>query len=244
MIQTELLIHDLKIPIAVIDAGVKSLLNRQDIYGPLTEKQEKVLKRIIRNVLAARHLVNDTLELGRSRQGIISAGETSVSDLVCHVLVDVLDLIDPAVSEQVSMAGSYDEVKIAVRQSGVRLTFDTAIWTSVVCLDAAKVQQVLRNLLTNAFKYRSAWVKIGGSRSSTGLVLTVTDDGKGVCVADTDKIFNGYGETGKALTSTVQSHGIGLAGVAALLNHMGGTICVEKSRESGACFIVEIPVTG
>ena len=43
-IKIELLIHDLKVPISVIDAGVKSLLNRLDVYGPLTEKQKKVIK--------------------------------------------------------------------------------------------------------------------------------------------------------------------------------------------------------
>jgi len=43
-IKTEILIHDLKVPISVIDAGAKSLLNRQDTYGPLTEKQIKTPK--------------------------------------------------------------------------------------------------------------------------------------------------------------------------------------------------------
>ena len=51
-IKTEILVHDLKVPVSVIDAGAKSLLNRQDVYGPLTDKQVKVLKRIIRNTLA------------------------------------------------------------------------------------------------------------------------------------------------------------------------------------------------
>ena len=45
-IKTEILIHDLKVPISVIDAGAKSLLNRQDSYGPLTDKQIKVLKKL------------------------------------------------------------------------------------------------------------------------------------------------------------------------------------------------------
>jgi len=36
-IKTEILIHDLKVPISVIDAGAKSLLNRQESYGPLTD---------------------------------------------------------------------------------------------------------------------------------------------------------------------------------------------------------------
>ena len=50
-IKTEILVHDLKVPVSVIDAGAKSLLNRQDVYGPLTDKQTKVIKRIIRNNL-------------------------------------------------------------------------------------------------------------------------------------------------------------------------------------------------
>lgn len=60
-IKTEILIHDLKVPISVINAGARSLLDRQDAYGPLTEKQIKVLKRIVRNTLATQHLVNDVL---------------------------------------------------------------------------------------------------------------------------------------------------------------------------------------
>jgi hypothetical protein len=47
-IKIDLLIHDLKVPIAVIEAGVTSLLERTEKYGPLTEKQRKVIKRILR----------------------------------------------------------------------------------------------------------------------------------------------------------------------------------------------------
>jgi len=42
-IKFELLIHDLKVPVAVMEAGITSLLEREDKYGPLTERQKKVL---------------------------------------------------------------------------------------------------------------------------------------------------------------------------------------------------------
>ena len=43
-IKTELLIHDLKVPLVVIEAGINALLKKLDEYGPLTQKQEKNLK--------------------------------------------------------------------------------------------------------------------------------------------------------------------------------------------------------
>jgi two-component system, OmpR family, sensor kinase len=81
-IKTEILIHDLKVPISVINAGARSLLDRQDTYGPLNEKQIKVLKRIVRNTLATQRLVNDVLELGRSREGVMICSQFTVASLV------------------------------------------------------------------------------------------------------------------------------------------------------------------
>ena len=44
-IKFEFLVHDLKVPLAVIEAGLVSLLNKKEKYGPLTDKQAKVLER-------------------------------------------------------------------------------------------------------------------------------------------------------------------------------------------------------
>jgi hypothetical protein len=46
-IKFDLLIHDLKVPLAVIEAGITALMERVEKYGPLTEKQKKVLKRAL-----------------------------------------------------------------------------------------------------------------------------------------------------------------------------------------------------
>ena len=71
-IKFDLLIHDLKVPVAVIEAGITSLLEREEKYGPLTEKQKKVLQRALRNTKVTRTLVNDAMEVGRSAEGLIN----------------------------------------------------------------------------------------------------------------------------------------------------------------------------
>ncbi|WP_022664995.1 sensor histidine kinase [Desulfospira joergensenii] len=241
-IKTEILIHDLKVPISVIDAGAKSLLNRQDAYGPLTDKQIKVLKRIIRNTLTSQRLVNDVLELGRSREGVMNYSDFTVSSLVRAVLVEVFDLADPNAAEIIRKVQDYDELLGAVRQVGVKLKFTKATWESVVRQDAAKVRQILRNLATNALKHRVEQIEIQGNLKERRLVLRVRDDGRGIAPSDHQKIFKTYFTTGGSIENAICSHGLGLAGVMVLLKDMGGDMALESDRGKGAEFIVKIPV--
>jgi two-component system OmpR family sensor kinase len=241
-IKTEILIHDLKVPISVIDAGAKSLLNRQDSYGPLTEKQIKVLKRIIRNTLATQRLVNDVLELGRSREGVMNLCDFSISSLVISVLVEIFDLSDPSTADIIRKVNSYDQLEQALDKSGVRLGFDLETWKTIVHLDAAKVKQVLRNITTNAFKHRASIVEILGSIEGKQMILKVRDDGRGIPPIDHERIFKTYFTTGGSIESTIRSHGLGLAGVMVLLRDMGGELTLNSDDGKGAEFTVTIPL--
>lgn len=241
-IQTEILIHDLKVPISVIDAGAKSLLNRQDTYGPLTDKQIKVLKRIIRNTLTTQRLVNDVLELGRSREGVMNYADFSISSLVTAVLVEVFDLADPNAADIIRKIRDYDALLETVDQVGVGLDFSKIAWESVICQDPAKVRQILRNLVTNALKHRIHRIEIRGNLADKKLVLQVRDDGRGIPLSDHQKIFKTYFTTGGSIESAISSHGLGLAGVMMLLKDMGGHLCLNSEPGRGAEFIVEIPL--
>lgn len=241
-IKTEILIHDLKVPISVIDAGAKSLLNREDFYGPLTDKQKKVLKRIIRNTLTTQRLVNDVLELGRSREGVMFLSDFPVSSLVISVLMEIFDLSDPDAAELIRKIQTYDELDRIVQKSNVRLSFDPKTWKTMVHLDEAKVRQILRNLVTNAVKHRSSVVEISGHIEDRTLSLIVKDDGRGIPLADHQKIFEIYFTTGSSIESAITSHGLGLAGVMVLLKDMGGTLKLNSDDGKGAEFIVTIPL--
>ncbi len=241
-IKTEILIHDLKVPISVIDAGAKSLLNRQDTYGPLTEKQIKVLKRIIRNTLTTQRLVNDVLELGRSREGVMITKDFYVSSLVMAVLIEIFDLSDPGAVDILRKTQSYEELNRVVGECGVKLNFDSKVWKTMVHLDEAKVRQILRNLVTNAFKYKETFVEIAGSIEGKQLTLSVKDDGRGIPPSDHQNIFKTYFTTGSSLDSAICSHGLGLAGVMVLLKDMGGDMTLNSNDGKGAEFIVRIPL--
>lgn len=241
-IKTEILIHDLKVPISVIDAGAKSLLNRQDSYGPLTDKQIKVLKRIIRNTLTTQRLVNDVMELGRSREGVMILSSFPISALVTSVLMEIFDFSDPGVAEVIRKVQTYDELEQVVQASGAGLFFDPKVWKTMVHLDEAKVRQILRNIVTNAFKHRSSFVKISGSIEEKRLILKVKDDGQGIPRADHQKIFETYFSTGSSIENAIKSHGLGLAGVMVLLKDMGGTLTLNSANGKGAEFTVTIPL--
>lgn len=241
-IKTEILIHDLKVPISVIDAGAKSLLKRQDFYGSLTEKQIKVLKRIVRNTLTTKRLVNDVLELGRSREGVMITSDFPVSFLVTCTLVEIFDLSDPCVADVVRKIKTYDDLNRAIQISGARLSFEPKVWKTILHLDEAKVRQILRNLVTNAFKHRASMVEISGAIENKHLILKVVDDGCGIPSADHQKIFETYFTTGASIENAIISHGLGLAGVMVLLKDMGGKLKLNSDSGKGAEFIVTIPL--
>lgn len=241
-IKTEILIHDLKVPVSVIDAGAKSLLNRQDRYGPLTEKQIKVLNRIIRNTLTTQRLVNDMLELGRSREGVVNLSDFTISSLVTEVLVEIFDLSNPSMAEKVRKAAGYSDLLDQLATCGFIVIVDRQTWDRRVCLDKAKVRQILRNLVSNAVKHRSQLVEIWAEMTQARLVLKVRDDGRGIPVSEHKKIFDTYFTTGDSLENAINSHGLGLAGVMVLLRDMGGNLSLDSEDGKGAEFTVHIPL--
>jgi len=151
-IKTALLIHDLKVPLAVVETGIISLLQRREKYGPITEKQEKVLLRALRNTKVIQSLTNDILELGRSREGIVSLKSLKFSDLIEQALVEIFDLVDRNTSEKIKICADLPQLRQTLEEKGLMLFMEEALWCQEVRLDEPKIRQILRNLLINALK--------------------------------------------------------------------------------------------
>ena len=166
----------------------------------------------------------------------------SISSLVIQVLVEIFDLSDASVTELIRKTETLHELEQCVMTHGVRLCFDPKTWGTIVHLDAAKVKQILRNLITNAFKHRSSFVEISGKIEGRQLKMTVKDDGKGIPPADHQKIFETYFTTGSSIESAIRSHGLGLAGVMVLLKDMEGLLKLDSDDGKGAEFKVTIPL--
>ncbi len=241
-IKIDLLIHDLKVPLAVIEASLTSMLNRQEKYGPITEKQERVFKRALRNTKVLKALVGDTLELGRSEEGIVFFSNFTLADLIEETLVEIFDLTDTVMSENLKKCKNLMHFKKALEEKGVILSIDETLWEQKIRQDEKKIKQILRNLLINALKYRKSRVALNVDCERGFVIFSVQDDGAGIPAAYHKKIFDCYFQLDATSTCSVRGHGLGLAGVMVLVEDMGGEMLLNSDEGQGAKFIVKIPL--
>ena len=241
-IKFDFLIHDLKVPLAVIEAGVLSLLQRKGKYGSLTEKQEKVLQRVLRNAVVTRTLVNDALELGRSAKGIISKKEFSVSDFIEQTMIEIFDLTDHDTAEQIKKCTNLPDLKETMQNRGISLHINENVWCRQVSMDESKVKQIFRNLLNNALKYRKKEIQLTVNDGDDFLFVSVKDDGEGIPASYHQKIFECYFQMDMRSDHCVRGHGLGLAGVLVLVEDMGGELFLDSDAGKGATFSIRIPL--
>jgi signal transduction histidine kinase len=241
-IKLDLLIHDLKVPLAIIEAGIGSLLTRKEKYGGLTEKQARVLARVLRNTKVTQSLVADALELGRSREGIINLSRCSLAYLVGEALTEVFDLNSEFSTHELKGCENLKFLRNALLPYGLSLRIDEALWCREVHLDEPKVRQILRNLLNNALKYRKRTVELEVSLADDCLFLAVKDDGAGIPASYHRKIFECYFQMNNDEECPVRGHGVGLAGVLVLVEDMGGRLLLESDQGKGAKFTVKLPL--
>lgn len=241
-IKFDLLIHDLKTPLAVIEAGITSLMERSEKYGPLTEKQKKVLQRALRNTKVTQTLVNDALEIGRSNEGIIHTNRFNLSSLIEQSLVEIFDLTDSAASESVKECLSLKALKETLSERNILLDIDEDLWCQEVYMDEGKIRQILRNLLNNALKYRKKRIEMKIESNQRFLRLSIRDDGEGIPTEYHQRIFECYFQMDAERNHCVRGHGLGLAGVMVLVEDMGGKLSLESDVGRGAKFLVEVPM--
>jgi signal transduction histidine kinase len=243
-IKIDLLIHDLKVPLAVIEAGLVSLMNKQDKYGPVTEQQAKVFARVLRNTKVLKTLVNDALELGRSEKGVVNVSRFRLSGLIEEALEEIFDLTDATASEEIKRCSKLSRFREILETRGVVLCVAEDLWGEEICQDHAKLNQILRNLLNNALKYRKKVVELKIDRTDNSIVFSVKDDGEGIPAAYHEKIFECYFqmEPDSKGSCSVRGHGLGLAGVMVLVEDLGGKLFLDSDEGHGTRFMVKLPL--
>lgn len=241
-IKIDLLIHDFNIPLAVIESGISLLLKKPEKYGLLTEKQEKVLNRTLRNTKVIQMLVSDLLELGRSREGIFKLTTFRLSTLFEETFIELFDLVDSDTSERIKTCSRLDELKEILSKNDLALVVDEALWSQEVCLDESKIKQILRNLLSNALKYRRRFIEITVDKKDDQLFFSIHNDGKGILSVFHKKIFESYFYLELKDLGTVRGSGLGLAGVMVLIEDLSGKLFIESEEGKGAKFSLKIPL--
>jgi two-component system OmpR family sensor kinase len=246
-IKTELLVHDLKTPIAIIEAGINSLMNNDEKNEPLTERQIKVLTRTLRNIKIAKGLINDILEVGRSSEGIIDNRRCVLCELLMPPMIEIFDLTDHGASERIKACEDINSLKKELSDKGIRLNMDEGLWEREVYVDPRKINQIFRNLTSNAMKYRKNTIDIHvdirkNKDQGESLYISVKDDGEGIEKIYHQKIFEAYFQIEDEREHCVRGHGLGLAGILILIEDMGGRMYLESGEGKGARFSVTLPL--
>jgi signal transduction histidine kinase len=113
----------------------------------------------------------------------------------------------------------------------------------VIQADAARLEQVLSNLIGNAIKYspKGGAVRITGRALPDQVVVSVSDEGIGIPVEEQDRIFERFYRVDDALSRRTAGSGLGLYLAKAVVEAHGGRIWVESKPGQGAAFSFALP---
>lgn len=215
--------HELRTPIAIIK-GYASTLGRDDVEWESALIREKMA--IIEDEAdRLTNLVEDLLTASRiqaTRQLTLNLADTDLSQLAARA------------------AGRLDA------PDAQRITLSFPEDFPLIQADAARMRQVIDNLLTNAIKYSPPGkpITVGGRFSEKSVTVFVRDHGAGIPKSEIDKVFERFYRIDDNLTRRAQGTGLGLFLVKAVVEAHGGDITVKSQVGSGSTFYFTLPREG
>lgn len=242
-VEIEFLIHELKDPIAVIETGLRTILEKREKFGPLTARQEKTVRRALRNTHKARQMLNGLLEIGRSETGCFVCRLFRPAQSVCAAVLDALETVSKAAATE----GHSEKVDRFTPQileaNGIFLDISPDVAELELFQDEIKFKQIVGNLIKNAIHHRQHRIDIRIYRLSDQLCVEVSDDGPGVDPNERELIFQRYAQGKECSLSLRNGHGLGLAGARIIARCLGGEIELEAPKKGGATFRMRLPVS-
>ena len=112
--------------------------------------------------------------------------------------------------------------------------------SDLVLLLSEQFVYALRNLMDNAVKYsgETVFIKVACYREGKALVVSVTDEGKGIAKKDLPYIFEEYWRVGR--DEKAKGFGLGLASVQKIVKRHKGKVHVESELGKGSTFTIKL----
>lgn len=219
--------HDMRTPLNAISGMTK--LARQHVQEPA--KVEEYLDKIEVSSRQLTALVNDILDMARLEQGGQGTLNCQPMDLV-QTVNETADLF----REQAQQENRRYEVVVDVQDR-------------IVNADAFRINQVLNNLLSNAFKYSREGDRIhlelrqAARRESRGQYqIIVEDTGVGMSESFLERLFEPFARETVFAPTKATGTGLGMPIVKGLVQQMSGEITVQSKLGEGSRFVVSLPL--
>jgi CheY-like chemotaxis protein/two-component sensor histidine kinase len=213
--------HELRNPLAPILNSVQWLQLRES--GDAAQKRAVAI--IERQVRQLTHALDDLSDVARLLTGRIQLTRVRVlaSDIVGRVVAATSSLLE----------ARHHELTVSLPSE--------PLWLEV---DAARIEQVLRNLVTNAAVHTRdggrIWITV--EQADGQAVLCARDEGPGIAAEVLPHIFELFAQKHAAAETCRHRLGLGLTWAKRLVELHGGTICVLSANDQGSQFTVRLPL--
>jgi len=215
--------HELRTPLTAIHGWARMLST-----GEIRDEQKRhALQTIERNARAQTQLIDDLLDVSRAISGKLRL-DVGIADLP--------DVVDAAV----------ESIRPAADAKEIRLETIVDPNAGPVSGDAARLQQIVWNFLTNAVKFtpKGGRVQVRVERVNSHVEIIVSDTGSGISPEFLPHVFERFRQEDAGTTRSHGGLGLGLAIVRHLTELHGGTVSAESgSAGAGATFRVRLPLT-
>lgn len=213
--------HELRSPLQSVSGYLDVLL--AGMAGEMTDEQRKFIRRARAGSEQLKTLVDDVLLMSRR-----DAGEFHLSKEYIR-----LDHVIDEACEELELIGA---------DAGVVLNCHRDVNLPVIEADGPRLQQVLRNLLTNAIKFtpRGGSISLSTTFDDQWVRLSVTDTGIGIASEHLPRIFDRFYQV-KNTGAQHRGQGLGLAIVRIIVEGHGGLLDVRSKPGQGSVFTVSLP---
>ena len=208
--------HDLRQPMQALNIFIAALFDEK-----LSAKEHDILSKIEASAQNLSNLLNNLLDISKLDSGGIKyePQEFNIGGLIQNI------------------ANEYSELA-----SCKHIKFHALIHNGDVYSDPILIERIIRNLLSNAFKYTKNKIVLGCKREQDNIRIMILDNGPGISEAEKSKIFEEFYQSSDIIDNRKQGAGLGLTIVSKIATVIDTKIEISSKLGQGSCFSFLLPL--
>lgn len=214
--------HELRTPLNSVINFTKFVM--RGVMGPVTERQEETLAKVIASGQHLLSLINDVLDMSKIESGSLN--------LFVEDDVDLNTILE-------TVLGSAESL---LHDKPVELQTDIQSRLPIMRADRKRVTQIMLNVVSNACKFtEEGFVNVQAKLEDEHLLVSVQDTGPGIPKESADAVFSSFKQTNTGLRQG-EGTGLGMPISKSLAEAHGGKLWFESEEGKGATFFVKLPM--